>query len=146
MQHFICQPRGDATPSSSSSCSCSFHPSLLLISPFSSLCTPAQSQLPPSSVSFTKLFTPYLTFPLSFSVSPFISQKASAISWHDTACHQHCLPPVFDRGISSPLPFLSLFFFVFSLLYFCLTPPPHVSCHLLPIVSVVFSGGEIRQL
>lgn len=69
-----------------------------------------------------KLFTLRLTFPLSFSVSPFISQKASPISWHDTACHQHCLPLAFDRGISSPLLFLSLFSFVFSLLYFC--PPP----------------------
>lgn len=77
----------------------------------------------------------------------FISEKASAISWHDTVCHQHCLPSAFDRGISTPLPFPSLFFFVFALLYFCPPPPhPHVSCHLLPIVSLVFSGGEIRQL
>lgn len=84
-----------------------------------------------------KLFTLSLTFPLSFSAFPFISKKASAVS-----CHQHCLQLAFDRGISSPLFLLSLFSIVFSLPY----PPSHVTCHLLPIVSVVFSGREIRQL
>lgn len=53
------------------------------------------------------------------------------------------------RGLLSLLSFLCLFL-LFSPSFIPAShpppPPPHVSCHLLPIVSVVFSGEEIRQL
>lgn len=118
---------------------------------------------PPSSFFFfrvtlsTKLSPlPYLAFPLCLSPYPlsFRRKHQPSPGMIRLAISTVYRPP-FDRGIGSSPPFSLPSFSLFSHSFISASPPtprpiptlpPHVSCHLLPIVSVVFSGGEIRQL
>lgn len=119
MQHFICQLRGDAPPSSSRAPSTTTTPtsspltSLFFPSFFPLFFLPHTLQLSHRSLLPNLNSLPHTSNSLCLPLYPlFISEKASAISWHDTVCHQHCLPSAFDRGISTPLlcsPSFSLF-------------------------------------